>query len=324
MTSSPQPLILRVIQNDQARKLKLSSRPASVDALINIIKEQLDLDLEFSLLYEDPDFDGKLTSLADIQELPQKSVVHISLSDESSSLASTDTLTDGSSSERQSRWPSGPFPVPTFAFDVELKLQNGNAEFEKNKTHLKLTRDLKHDILEKLASTMYGFKAYPSDKEIGSVAHALVAKHPCLKEAGSETGWNGWKNSLKFKMGNYRNKMSRAGCQEVAVNAGKRSRNNPERDASHSNIKRPKRAEVNFLPNFPQGEDQSSLEQLRQNIAEELKKTEMNLPLIRRMMQTTFALRRQVIVTSSLQVSDLIDLWPALKMESEVIHFVCV
>lgn len=147
------------------------------------------------------------------------------------------------------------FPVPTFAFDVELKLQDGSAEYEKNNTHLKLTRDLKHDILEKLASTLYGFKAYPNDKEMATTAEALVTKHPCLKEAGSETGWNGWKNSIKFKMGNFRNKMRRAGCQAVTANAGRRSRSNPQNEPSHSNIKRPKRAEVNFLPNFPQGKD---------------------------------------------------------------------
>ncbi len=134
------------------------------------------------MLYEDPDFDGKLTSLADIEELPQKAVVHISLSQDSSSLTSTDILSDVSSPEHLSRWPSGSFPVPTFAFDVELKLRDENAKFEKNNRHLKLTRELKHDILEKLASTIHGFKAYSSDKEIAMAAEALVAKHPSLKD----------------------------------------------------------------------------------------------------------------------------------------------
>uniref|UniRef100_A0A3B3QR02 PB1 domain-containing protein n=1 Tax=Paramormyrops kingsleyae TaxID=1676925 RepID=A0A3B3QR02_9TELE len=321
MAAAPpqQPMLIRVVETDRARKLKLSSRPASVDALIKIIKEQLEIDLDFSLLYEDPDFDGKLTSLADIEELPEKAVVHISLSEDSSSTASTDLLSDVSSPGRLSRWPQGPFPVPTFAFDVELKLQHGNAEYERSNRHLKLTRDLKHDILEKLASTMYSFKAYPNDKEIAKAAEALVAKHPCLKEAGSETGWNGWKNSIKFKMGNYRTKMRRAGCQEVTVNAGKRSRSNPDNEPSHSNIKRPKRAEVNFLPNFPQGKDPSSLDQLRQAIVEEVKKAEKNLPLIRKLMETTFPLRRQTIVMSCPPVKELLDLWPALKMESEIV-----
>ncbi|CAL8306445.1 unnamed protein product [Lota lota] len=315
---APQNMILRVIEADRVRKLKLSSLPASIDALIEILKEQLELDCDFSLQYEDPDFDGKLTCLVDIEELPQKACVHISVRQDSNSLASTDTLSDVSSPERLSRWPPGPFQIPTFAFDVELTFRDMNAEFEKNERPLQLSRDQKHNILEKLASTIYGFKAYPSDKEISMVAEALVRKHPCLKEAGSDNGWNGWKNSIKFKMGNYRTKMRRAGCQEVAVNAGKRSIKNPENEPSHSNIKRPKRAEVNFLPNFPQGEDPSSLDHLRQAIVEEVEKTERNLPLISKMMQNTFALRRQTIVMSCPPVKELMTLWPALHMQSEV------
>ncbi|XP_053274095.1 sterile alpha motif domain-containing protein 3 [Pleuronectes platessa] len=319
MAAEPSEMILRVIEADRVIKLKLSSRPSSVDQLINILKHKLELDNDFSLHYEDPDFDGKLTSLVDINELPQKAVVHISLSNDSSSVASAETLSDMSTPERLSRWPSGPFPIPSFSFVVEVMLTEGNREFEKNGTPLRLARDQKHDILEQLASTIYGFKAYPSDKELAKAAEALVAKHPCLKEAGSDTGWNGWKNSIKFKMGNYRTKMRRVGCKEVTVNAGKRSRRNPDNEPSHTNIKRPKRAEVNFLPNFPQGEDSSSLEHLRDLIVEEVKKTERNLPLISKMMQTTFALRRQTIVMSCPPVKQLLDLWPALCMQSEVI-----
>ncbi|XP_062236541.1 uncharacterized protein LOC133975261 isoform X1 [Platichthys flesus] len=318
MAAEPSEMILRVIEADRVIKLKLSSRPSSVDQLINILKHKLELDNDFSLHYEDPDFDGKLTSLVDINELPQKAVLHISLSNDSSSVASTETLSDVSTPERLSRWPSGPFPIPSFSFVVEVMLTEGNREFEKNGTPLRLARDQKHDILEQLASTIYGFKAYPSDKELAKAAEALVAKHPCLKEAGSDTGWNGWKNSIKFKMGNYRTKMRRVGCKEVTVNAGKRSRRNPDNEPSHTNIKRPKRAEVNFLPNFPKGEDSSSLEHLRDLIVEELKKTERNLPLISKMMQTTFALRRQTIVMSCPPVKQLLDLWPALRMQSEV------
>ncbi|KAK1895355.1 Sterile alpha motif domain containing protein 3 [Dissostichus eleginoides] len=156
----PQHMILRVVERaGWARKLKLNARPASVDALIHILKAQLEIDLDFSLRYEDPDFDGKLTSLIDIEELPQKAVVHISLAQDSSSLSSDDTLSR---------------------------------------------------------------------------------------------------------------------------------------------------------------EDPSSLEHLRQTIVEVVKKTEMDLPLIKKMMQTTFALRRQTIVRTCPPVNELMDLWPALKMESEV------
>lgn len=93
-------------------------------------------------------------------------------------------------------------------------------------------------------------------------------------------------------MGNYRTKLSRAGSQEVAVNSGKRSKNNPQKDAPHTNIKRPKRAEINFLPNFPRGEDASSLEQQRQRIIDEVQMTDKNLVLITKLMHSTFAALR--------------------------------
>lgn len=36
---------------------------------------------------------------------------------------------------------------------------------------------MKVNILDKLAETMYSYKAYPKDSEIEKVAHALVEKH---------------------------------------------------------------------------------------------------------------------------------------------------
>lgn len=88
------------------------------------LKEQLKLDCDVSLKNEDPHFDGKLTCLVDIQELPQKACVHVSLTRDSSSVASTDTL---SSPERLSRWLPGVFEILTFAYDVDLTRRDGNA-----------------------------------------------------------------------------------------------------------------------------------------------------------------------------------------------------
>src|SRR4029434_1537384 len=45
-------------------------------------------------------------------------------------------------------------------------------------------------------------------------------------------------------------------------------------------VKRARRSEVNFLPNFPRGEDQATLEQTRLQILEEVEKTEKNQLLI--------------------------------------------
>ncbi|XP_059396356.1 uncharacterized protein LOC132128959 [Carassius carassius] len=121
-------------------------------------------------------------------------------------------------------------------------------------------------------------------------------------------------------MGNFRTKLSRSGCEEVAVNSGKRSQNNPERESPHSNIKRARRAEVNYLPNFPKGESAESLEQQRLQIVEEMSKTERSLGLIERLMQSTFALRRkQIIVDNPSQpVKDFLEKWPALRLESQI------
>ncbi|XP_034004989.1 uncharacterized protein LOC117497219 isoform X1 [Trematomus bernacchii] len=87
---------------------------------------------------------------------------------------------------------------------------------------------------------------------------------------------------------------------------------------SDSNIKRPKRAEVNFLPNFPLGEDGTSLERLRLQIVDEVTRSDKNLPLIEKLMQTTFALRRNEIINDELPVGEILERWPALKMESQI------
>lgn len=314
------------ISSDIVRKMTLSSRPESVNDLKTMIKEKFKLDFDFNLSYEDPDFDGQLCSLVDIEELPQKALLKAVRSEiDASSVVSDDTITlpHAVTPDRAERWPYV-FPVPTFSYEVELILGEGNATCEKTGKTLKLSRGQKHDILETLAAKMHSFKAYPNDKEVSMVAEALVTKHPSLKEPGSQTGWYGWKNSLKFKMGNYRTKLSRAGFHEVAVNCGKRSRNNPDKQAPHTNIKRPKRAEVNFLPNFPIGEDTASLEQLRLQIAEEVKNSDKNLVLITKLMQTTFALRRKEVITENLPVGDILERWPAFKMESQVKIFFLV
>uniref|UniRef100_A0A8D3CDV8 Uncharacterized protein n=1 Tax=Scophthalmus maximus TaxID=52904 RepID=A0A8D3CDV8_SCOMX len=301
---------------DIVRKMTLSSRPESVDELKTMIKEKLKLDYDFSLSYQGPDFDGQLCSLVDIEELPQKAVLKVVRSEsDASSVASDDTiiLPHAITPDRTERW-ADVFPVPAFSYEVELILSDGSVTYERTGKTVKLCRGQKHNILETIAAKMHSFKAYPNDKEFSLVAKALVSKHPCIKEPGSRTGWYGWKNSLKFKMGNYRCKLTRAGFHEVAVNSGKRSRNNPDRQPPHTNIKRPKRAEVNFLPNFPRGEDGASLEQFRLQIVGEVQRSDKNLTLIAKLMQTTFALRRKEVINEDLPVGEILERWPALKI----------
>lgn len=324
--ADPNKMLLRVfITTDIAHKLVLAARPSSVEELITITREKFKphLDFDFTLQYEDPDFGGQLCVLSDITELPQKAVLKILRSEsDGSSTGTSDTEILPHALARMQAWPEE-FPVPLFSYDVEYCLEAGNSAFQNTRKMLKLTRAQKHDILENMAKTMHSFKAYPSDKEIARAAEALVTKHPCLTEPGSHCGWYGWKISLKFKMGNYRTKLSRSGCDEVAVNTGKRSRNNPERESPHCNIKRARRAEVNFLPNFPKGQDASSLERLRLQMVEEVSKINKDLQIIERLMQTTYALRRKQIIVDnpSIPVKDFFENWPALQLESQVKPF---
>ena len=178
-------------------------------------------------------------------------------------------------------------------------------------------RAVEHNILENVASLMYSFKPYPSDMDVGMAAEALVNVHPCLKEPGSASGWYGWKICLKFKMGNYRTRLARSST-EVSVNTGKRSRNNPEKAHPHSNIKKARRAEVNFLPNFPRGQNEDSLEEMRLQMKAEVDRADRNLQSIEKLMQTTFALRRQEIVQGDPLVKDFLERWPALQVQSQV------
>ncbi|KAF7641136.1 hypothetical protein LDENG_00292370, partial [Lucifuga dentata] len=183
-------------------KLTLTERPQSVEELKNIMQEKFKprLDCEFTLHYEDPDFDGQLSVLVDIQELPEKGTLKVvrSESDTSATASSdTDILPHIPVTQHQKNWPDA-FPVPTFSYEVEYILAEGNAVFERSGKMLKLNRAHKHIILQNMAETMYSFKPYPNDRDVGKAAEALVTVHPCLKEPGSESGWYGWKVFAEF------------------------------------------------------------------------------------------------------------------------------
>ncbi|KAI4826720.1 hypothetical protein KUCAC02_030154 [Chaenocephalus aceratus] len=87
---------------------------------------------KFLLRYEDPDFGGQLSCLLDIQELPEKGTLKVVTSESDiSSCASSDTdiLPHVSVRERQKTWPDI-FPLPTFSYEVEHVLGEGNSAFE--------------------------------------------------------------------------------------------------------------------------------------------------------------------------------------------------
>lgn len=60
---------------DIVRKMTLSAQTDFVDELKSTMKEKFQLDFNYDLYYEDPDFDGQICSLVEIEEFPQKAVL---------------------------------------------------------------------------------------------------------------------------------------------------------------------------------------------------------------------------------------------------------
>lgn len=224
-------MLLRVIISpNNIKRISMPDLPSSLQRLKEILQDQLQLNEGFILQYEDPEFGKELCNLTDISELPPEKatlkVIYEASPDPDGSdvsLSSLDTASPRSScgspgtSRRCSAWPT-PFPIPTFSYDVELRVQKGNDVYKEKSTLFDVTRDIKCEILDKIAQAVFEVTAYPDRKEIESVAIALVNKHPCLREPGSGNGWNGWRMSIAFKIGNYRQKLRNAGCEEVKVN----------------------------------------------------------------------------------------------------------
>lgn len=82
-------------------------------------------------------------------------------------------------------------------------------------------------------------------------------------------------------------------------------------------LKRPRKAEVNYLPPFPFGETGESLEKERLDLLNEIRKKN-NKNIIGEKMEKTFSYRRTEVVKDCPAVKDFMERWPALFCESEV------
>ncbi|XP_063073543.1 uncharacterized protein LOC134464030 isoform X2 [Engraulis encrasicolus] len=340
--STQNQLTMRVVScNGDTRRMTMTPVPNTVDDLVNWLKQAMDLDYNFVLQYEDPDFDGALTHLSHISELPAKPTVRIiplldlvpvplsELHHELLGGSSPDTVSEDnhvlpafSSSSLQGGqkkpWPEV-FCIPQFSANVEYRLRQGNQMYLRDGKFLFPTKELKHCILETLAEEIYSYKAYPNQWDIDIVAKALVEKHPCLREPSGGSGRQGWIYSLKFKMGNYRTKLRQLGRADVVVNSGKRGRrNNADGEFPARNIKKPRKGELNYLPQFPDGMDAAGLEVLRDAMVKEVRKKSQDGTFMKRNMHVTFALRREEIVKSIPDVGQIMQRWPALFTESQV------
>ncbi|KAI9525218.1 hypothetical protein NQZ68_009898 [Dissostichus eleginoides] len=200
---------------------------------------------------------------------------------------------------------------PQFAHDVELLLTQANLWHAKDGSVMVIPKGVKTDILDTLADVMSKISDYPEKRHYETVVKALVEKHPGLKDPGSEKGWQSWFYSLKFKLGNYRKKLSAAGCHEVVVNKRKGV------EAKGSRHKKSK-GEVNYCPDLPEGQSTDDMEEKRQQMEMEMPKKDPDHQLIEVLMSDTFSQRRREIVGDQPLITELKSRWPALFSERQI------
>lgn len=280
-----------IIEETQVRKLTLPGGiPGTVDELLAVAHEDFQLQGSFTVMFMDKEFDNQFFTLLSTESIKDKDTIKLvkieepiylsfsSLSDEGSASFQPEpqecsSLNDSCSSsssgstiilEKQTQFRSKPWPsnfvIPTFSPHVEMCLEAGNKAYQRDGSLLQ-NPSMNSEVLEKLAEEIFYYTAYPTALHISAVSEALVNRHPCLSEPGTSfSGLYGWQQRLKYKMANYRSKMRRCDvpCPELEINFLKRKPIG-ERQAAKS-CKRPRRAEVNFLPAHPSGETADSLE----------------------------------------------------------------
>ncbi|KAK0131462.1 hypothetical protein N1851_033865 [Merluccius polli] len=201
-----------ILAPEDIRRLQIESLPETLDAFINILKRELNLDAMLIVQYEDPTFGNELCNLTRLTDLPEERATlrifqkHLpvpsnepvplnedQLSDSTLDTASLPSTSSGESTPRRVQVLPDPFVIPKFPTDVELRLKRGNDSYFRDGSLLEVPRSMSSDILEGLAEALFAIKTHPTHGECAIVAKALVDKFPCLKEAGSTCGWYAWK-----------------------------------------------------------------------------------------------------------------------------------
>uniref|UniRef100_A0A8C6UC02 Uncharacterized protein n=1 Tax=Neogobius melanostomus TaxID=47308 RepID=A0A8C6UC02_9GOBI len=340
--------LLILLSDNNSERMDLALVPDTVEELIEQVKEACKLTGGIRLQYKDIDFGGTFVNLSStssikdlttikvipsvpdadiilefIDSVPTENSSSLSAHTDSSSLStntdSDDTIILSRSPSERLRtkpWPKE-FNIPTFSFETEGQLEKGNAEYTKNQTRLTPTSKMLSDILERLAETVFSYKAYPNDADLSDVAQALTKKHPCLRQPDSFNESYGWKLRLKNKMCNYRTQLKSHGlASELMVNTLKSKSREDSLPHPAKNNKKARRGEANYYPQ-PSFETQESLEEERTLLLTEVKKRN-NERTIREKMARTFEFRRQEIVDQKPCIENLMERWPALFQVEEV------
>lgn len=88
---------------------------------------------------------------------------------------------------------------------------------------------------------------------------------------------------------------------------------------SPNQVKKARRAEVNYCPDYPTGQSQENLEEERLALLTEVRKSN-NQQVVKEKMEKTFAYRRHEVIEEKPFIAEFKRRWPALFSEHEVSH----
>lgn len=298
-------------------KLIIPANPVNLDDVHHMACEKLNVQPDsFFLQYMDKDF-NQFMNLTDVSEI--ENLMSLQLCCKGSETNSTEADSSASISEdlRVSAWPKL-FEIPPFDAEIQLFLKSAEISYSMQGTAAVVPREIKGKILDTLANKIYSYTAYASNDQIQQVAKSLTDKYPSLRCRTTALGWEAWGHSISFKMGNFRSKLRKLGCEEVSLNGGKRSKiSRPDAPPAAANIQKARKGELNFQPNLPVEESADSMEKYRLWMVDEMKKSNPDLTTLNRYMALTFAARRKEVGALAL-TSNMKDRWPALFTSSQV------
>lgn len=112
-------------------------------------------------------------------------------------------------------------------------------------------------------------------------------------------------------MGNYRTTVRKTSSVEMSIHGGKCSKYSPHLPSARQGMKKMKMGLVNWQPEYPDGEDDDSLDKHRSDMISEMEKARPDQRLLSQKMSVTFALRRKDI-NKNLPLAVIKERWPAL------------
>lgn len=197
-----------------------------------------------------------------------------------------------------------PFPLPKHhSADVEVALRTK-----------KMSTETTRRFVSSIAGTMLTYKRYPSQEDYRNVAQSVISRYPFLQSPfGSPHGAIVCMLQNRFKEFR-REKSKRKATPSHVTNS-----------ESESRIKRCPPAITTIItpPSVPAGEDEISFKRHNKVLIKEKSKSHPNSQVVSDLMEITFSIRRDDIVTISCNITQLLTKYPFLSEENQVLREMC-